>query len=302
MPGPIQRQKPRCDEAARRVIEAWLRVPGSGLAHAKVPAQFLHGARPQRHGDLLAKGRVDRVTLPPGWRGTRLPVSTPASSGKLLGAGVTGKVVGRVAGPGAPQHARPSARDDADGVRMVAAARAGATVDVSGPGRGVARVVGPGADGLTEAVVARPSEGDAARLPALVGDGTDAGLGGQLVLTEKPFSHVAELSDNLRGVDAPCARERHDDLAFGQFGDLMLDASAEHRELLEVREHHGERPRELALGFGLERTRETDRGLAQTIKQLRDRTTAGVPVLRQECGEAFFAEARRRSLARGSGG
>src|SRR5436189_240086 len=98
----------------------------------------------------------------------RLPVSTPASGGELLGAGVTGEIVGSVAGPGAPQNARPGASDDADGVRVVAAASASSAVDVSGPCRRMTRVVGPGADGLAKAMVTGPAEGDATRLPALV--------------------------------------------------------------------------------------------------------------------------------------
>src|SRR5205807_7212297 len=89
----------------------------------------------------------------PRGRVMRLPVSTPVSGGELLSAGVASDVVGGVAGPGAPQNARPSAGKDANGVRMIAATSASSAVDVSGPGRGVPRVIGPGADGLAEAMV-----------------------------------------------------------------------------------------------------------------------------------------------------
>ena len=74
----------------------------------------------------------------------RLPVSTPGVGGlrKGRGSGVFGGVVRLATDPGAPEDAGPGAGQAADGVGVVAAARAGALVDVGGPGALVAGVVG----------------------------------------------------------------------------------------------------------------------------------------------------------------
>ena len=52
---------------------------------------------------------------------------------------------------GPPGHADPGAGEDADGVGVVAAAALGASVDGSGPGRGLAGIVGEASEGLPEA-------------------------------------------------------------------------------------------------------------------------------------------------------
>ena len=103
-------------------------------------------------------------------------------SGGSLRAAVLGRVVGLAVGPGAPEDARPGAGEDADGVGMVAASGAGAAVDVGGPGALVAGVVGQAGERGAQALVAGPAPADASGLAALIGDGGDAGLGGELVL------------------------------------------------------------------------------------------------------------------------
>ena len=67
----------------------------------------------------------------------RRPVSTRGGEEALEAAVVVG-VVGGVVVPGAPEDAQPGAAEDADGVGVVAAALAGAVVDVGGPGVPVA--------------------------------------------------------------------------------------------------------------------------------------------------------------------
>src|SRR5688500_14576494 len=59
--------------------------------------------------------------------------SAGGSGGEGLRAAVAGRVVGDAVGPGAPEDARPGAGQDAEGVGVVAAACAGAPVDVGGP-------------------------------------------------------------------------------------------------------------------------------------------------------------------------
>ena len=74
----------------------------------------------------------------------------------------------------------PGAGEDADGVGMGATALGGALVDLGGPERGVAGVVGEGGDGGAQALVAGEAADDAAALAGGLGDGGDAGFGGEL--------------------------------------------------------------------------------------------------------------------------
>src|SRR5882672_7970203 len=79
--------------------------------------------------------------------------------------------------PGSPEHADPGSSKDANSVRVVAAARARAVIDVSGPRMGVAGLIGQAGKRAAQAVVAGESEHDAAVLARFVGDGGDAGFG-----------------------------------------------------------------------------------------------------------------------------
>lgn len=120
---------------------------------------------------------------------------------------VSAGIVGLAVGPCAPKDADPGSGKDADGVGVVAAAPAGAGVDVGGPGALVAGVVGEAGEGGAQALVAGPSPADAAGLAALVGDGGDAGLGGELVVGLEASAHVAELGEDLGGADPARAGE-----------------------------------------------------------------------------------------------
>jgi hypothetical protein len=65
--------------------------------------------------------------------------------------------------------------------------------DLGGPTRAVAGVVGEAGDCGAQAVVASPSEDDAAAFAGGVGDGTDAGLGGELVVAlDKARRYLSE--------------------------------------------------------------------------------------------------------------
>ena len=136
----------------------------------------------------------------------RHPASTSEFSGCDFGGGVMlYGVVGGAVLPYAPEHAEPCACEDADGMRMFAPALPGAAVDVGGPCGGMARVVREACDGDPEVLVAGPSEDDAAFFARGVGDGADAGLGGELVLGGEAPTHVAEFGQDLGRTDAPCA-------------------------------------------------------------------------------------------------
>jgi hypothetical protein len=124
-----------------------------------------------------------------------------------------------------------------------------------------------------------------------VGDRADAGLGRELILSGKAFAHVAELGQDLGGVDASGARERHDDPAVRQLGDGLFDA----RRQLGDREDEAfkdanQRADDLAPGLGFGVTGETGGSGAQAGQQICGRTTPAVSVLDQEAGEALLAE------------
>jgi len=114
--------------------------------------------------------------------------------------------------PGAPEHAHPGSGEDADGMRVVAAAAFGALIDVGGPGRAMPGVVGKAGDGGAQAVIAGPAEDDTAAFAGLVGDWADAGLSGELILGLEALAHIAEFGQDLGGADSTGARERRDDL------------------------------------------------------------------------------------------
>ena len=149
----------------------------------------------------------------------RLPVST--TDRECPCGGVLFRVVGCSVLPCSPQDSQPSASEDADSVCVLAAALAGSAIDERGPRAGVAGVIGEAGDGSTQPLVAGPSPADASRSSALVGDGSDAGLGGEVILALEAGALVTELGSDLRSADFAGARERHDDAALGQLGDGM---------------------------------------------------------------------------------
>src|SRR5918996_6032771 len=112
----------------------------------------------------------------------RHPVSTIATSrgGERLRGAMPADVVEHPIVPAAPEDAGPRASEDADGVLVATAARAGALIDGGRPARGVPGIVGEGGDGATQALVAGPAEDDGAVLPGGVGDGRQARLGREL--------------------------------------------------------------------------------------------------------------------------
>ena len=118
-------------------------------------------------------------------------------------------VVGDAVAPAAPEDTGPGAGEDADGVRVVAAAQAGAAVDVSGPGGLVTGVVREAGESAPQAFVAGITEGHAAVLAGFEGDRSDTGLGGELLVAGEAGTIVAELGEDLGSVEAAGARERH---------------------------------------------------------------------------------------------
>ena len=165
---------------------------------------------------------------------------------------MTGDVVGTAVLPATPEHTDPGAGQDPDGVGMITAAGPGARIDGGGPRRGMAGVVGEGGQGLAEALVAGPAEHDGAVFAGGAGDGGDAGFGGELVGGREAGAIVAELGEDLGGVDRPTAREALDERAIGMCGQGRRDRR---RELLDLGDEGGEDRDhgvdEFAAGLGL---------------------------------------------------
>ena len=153
----------------------------------------------------------------------RHPGSTLCRWEELSGS-VLRRVVGFVIDPGSPENADPGTTENTDSVGVVAAALACGAVDGGGPGGTVPRVVGEAGDSLPQAMVAGPAKGDAAAFSGGMGDGADAGFGGELLFGLEAGADVAEFGDDLGGADAAGAREGHHDLAVGQGGDSVLEA------------------------------------------------------------------------------
>src|SRR5947207_10713892 len=128
----------------------------------------------------------------------RHPVSTPCCVETERGTMASG-IVSASIGPHTPEHAGPGAGEDANGVRMIATARAGLGIDGRRPLRCMARVIGEAGNGAAQAVVAGPAEGDAAALAGLVSQRRDAGLGGQMRVAGEAVTDIAQLGEDLRG-------------------------------------------------------------------------------------------------------
>src|SRR5664279_719319 len=76
--------------------------------------------------------------------------------------------------PAVPDDVEPGAGEDADGMGVIVAAVDGSTIEVLGPGVGVAGVAGKVADGVAQLFVAGPAEPDGTALARLSGRGGDA--------------------------------------------------------------------------------------------------------------------------------
>ena len=144
---------------------------------------------------------------------------------------MSGRIVGFSLDPGAPKDTDPGARRNADGGRGVTAAAAGGLADRAGPGRNEARGVGERGDGASQALVAGPSEDDAAALAGGMRHRAGAGFGSEPSLGLEAAADVAELGEDLRRADAAGTRDGHHDLAAGESGDRVLDPLGELGEL-----------------------------------------------------------------------
>ncbi len=259
-------------------------------AHPEEAAEITAKAAPgyaEKKDVLLAQIKADIAST-----FMRHPVSTPDFSGCNFSCGaVLFRVVKGLVLPGFPEDAEPGAGEDTDGVRVLASALTGSAIDVCCPGRGMSRVVGEAGDGLSEVLVTGPSEHDAAAFAGGVGDGTDAGLGGELIFGGEALADVAEFGQDRCCADASGAGEGHDDLTVGQVGHGVLDARGQLGDLAdEAFEDGDERAGDLALGVGLCIAGEArGRGL-QPGQEFGGRSAPAIGVLGHEAGEALFAE------------
>ena len=156
-------------------------------------------------------------------------------------------------------------------------------------------VVGHAGERGAQALVAGPAPADASGLAALIGDGSDAGLGGELVLAREAGAHVAELGQDLGGADCAGSGERHDDPTVGQRGDRVLDAAGELGDLGDQGlQSARERAHEFALGFAFRFAGAPFGGAAQAFEQGLGRAAPAVAVLGEEAGQALGPEARGR--------
>jgi len=235
----------------------------------------------------------------------RHPVSSCPPSGSHGGGGagcveegqspsVFVDVVGGAGLPAAPEDADPGASQDAHGVGVIAPTSASVPVDGSGPGMGVAGVVGPSGEGLTKPLVAGEAAGDAPVFAGGVGDGGDPAFAGELILGSEAKAIVAELGEDLSGIDGSGPGERLEDRAIGVLGEVGGDEAVEVTDLDDHElEDGGETADELALGLALEFLGVTRRGGAETIEELRGGATAAVRAPLEEALQSLLSEAGR---------
>ena len=219
----------------------------------------------------------------------RLPVST--ISDERLCSGVLVGIVCRTVAPGSPEDPQPGACEYTDGVGVVAAAFASFAVDEGCPRACVPGVIGEAGNGGPQALVASPPPPDAARLAALVSDRGDAGLGSEMILGLEAGSYVTELGGDLSGANLAGSREGHDNAAFGQLGDGVLDAAGELGDLGDDGfEQSGKGFHEFALGFRLGFSGNATSRRSQSSQHLGRRAPTAILALSKECSHALLAE------------
>src|SRR5437660_6211451 len=234
----------------------------------------------------------------------RHPVSTlTASRGSERLRGVmAGDVVHGTVLPAAPEDTDPRSGEDADGVLMATATRAGALVDEGRPARSVAGIISEGREGSAQVLVAGPAEDHGVVLTGGLSDRRQSGLSGELVAGGEARAIVAELGEDLGGVDGAAAGQALDERTIGMLRQRGRNGSG---ELLEVRhqrgEHRDESADEFTARLGLRLAGQARGRAAQTGEQVGRRAAATVGVLPEELDQALFAEAGR-AVRRGVAG
>jgi hypothetical protein len=131
---------------------------------------------------------------------------------------VFGRVVGDAILPHPPDHAHPGTTEDADGMRVVTiAGPLPPVLGVLGPGMAMAGSVGEGADGVSEAVVAGPSEGCHLAFAGFDRHGAHDRISGQCLPGRVALAAAADLGEQASGGNGRLgvAKEREEDLAVG---------------------------------------------------------------------------------------
>jgi len=127
--------------------------------------------------------------------------------------------VGKALLPAGPEDAEPGAGEDADGMRMIAAAGARLLVDVRGPVRGVSRMVGNRGMRESQALITRPAEGDATVFSAGARDREDPRFGGEMVVRDRSAPAGQQVGDGAAAGGARVGEEG------GRATRRMLDAA-----------------------------------------------------------------------------
>jgi len=165
----------------------------------------------------------------------------------------------------------------------------------------VSGVVGPGGNGVSQALVAGPAEGHGAALSGGAGDRSDAGLGGELAFGGEALGVIAELGEDLGSVDLSGAWEGHDELACGQLSHGVLDRGGQPPDAVDERgEDADEVEHGFAFGLLLQRSGQAGGCRAEAFEQLGRVTASGVAVAGEEARQALGAEASsppRRGIA-----
>src|SRR5215211_2456631 len=184
--------------------------------------------------------------------GVRCPVSSRCLvilAEEVLQGSVFVGVVGGVVLPAVPDDEEPGAGEDADRVRVVVAAGAGALLEVGGPGVGVAAVAGEVADGVAELFVAGPAETDATAFAGLSGGRSHPGQAGQRVGGGKAAAAVADLGQQPGGADRAAAGQAGEDLLVSVLVKLLADLYGQRFDLLGQRgQQRHERSGDVGLG------------------------------------------------------
>lgn len=230
----------------------------------------------------------------------RHPVSTPTMScGEFQRSGMDARIVLGLVLPSAPEDADPCAREDSGSMLMGAASCFSSVIDVSSPWGGMPGIVCETDDGLAEAMIAGPSTNDTTAFSRSMGDRTDAGFRGEMVLGNVTLPIISQFCENLGRTDPTGPREGHDDPAIGKLSDRVFDARRQLGDLKDVLfEQCCEGTHEFSSRIDFAFFSVAHRRVVKPFKELGRGSSPRIMVLSQEAGESLFSEPCR-ALRRG---
>ena len=157
----------------------------------------------------------------------------------------------------------------------------------------MAGVIGKRRERAAQVLVTGPAEDDGAVLAGGVGDRRQAAFSGQVLVAGEARAIVAELGQDLRGIDGTAAGQALHEAAVGMLSQRRRDGGGQVLHLADERgQDRDQGSVEVPAGLGLGLADLAGGGRAQAREQVAHGPAAAVGVLAEELGEPLFAQPR----------